>query len=211
MKSELTIMNSTTIFSAPIWQTEYPEFEENNAQFIQAIRDLKEKDPEGMSKSNLFGYQSSDKIHEEDERIHPLLHHVGQMVVKAAEDLNLIPVDVALTSVWFNINDTRQCMNAEHVNGDTFSGVFYLKAPEGSGKLVLQNPGINKLWQGLSLIEKKNQFTGEKISITPVEGNVIMFPSYLPHWVEPNDHDDERISISFNAICLPEGSLGVPQ
>ena len=204
-------MNLTSIYSTTIWQAEFPGFEENKAQFIQAIRDLKEKYPEGVNKSNLFGYHSHDQIHNEEQRIHPLLHYVGEMVLKAAEDLEFISVDVALTSVWFNINDSRQCMNAEHIHGDTFSGVFYLKAPEGSGRLVLQNPGINRLWQGLSLVERKNQFTGEKISIAPVEGNVVMFPSYLPHWVEPNTHDDERISISFNAICLPEGSLGRAQ
>lgn len=204
-------MNLTSIYSTPIWQTEYPDFEENKAQFIQAIRSLKEKYSEGVNKSNLFGYHSPQNIHEEEPRIHPFLHYAGEIVIKAAEDLGFIPIDVALTSVWFNINDSRQCMNAEHTHGDTFSGAFYLKAPEGSGRLVLQNPGINRLWQGLSLVERKNQFTGEKISIAPVEGNIVMFPSYLPHWVEPNDHDDERISISFNAICLPEGSLGVPQ
>jgi uncharacterized protein (TIGR02466 family) len=204
-------MNLTSIYSTPIWQTEYPYFEENKAQFIQSIRDLKEKYPEGVNKSNLFGYHSPQNIHEEETRIHPFLHYAGEIVMKAAEDLGFIPIDVALTSVWFTINDSRQCMNAEHIRGDTFSGVFYLKAPEGSGRLVLQNPGINRLWQGLSLVERKNQFTGEKISIAPVEGNIVMFPSYLPHWVEPNDHDDERISISFNAICLPEGSLGHAQ
>ena len=204
-------MNLTSIYSTPIWQSEFPGFEEHKGQFLQAIRNLKEKYPEGVNKSNIFGYHSHGQINNEDERIHPLLHYVGEMVMKAAEDLGFISVDVALTSVWFNINDTRQCMNAEHIHGDTFSGVFYLKAPEGSGKLVLQNPGINGLWQGFSLVEKKNQFTGERIRIAPGEGNIVMFPSYLPHSVESNDHDDERISISFNAVCLPEGSLGVPQ
>ena len=158
-----------------------------------------------------FKFRLWSQLSEEESRIHPFLHYAGEIVIKAAEDLGFIPIDVALTSVWFNINDSRQCMNAEHTHGDTFSGVFYLKAPEGSGRLVLQNPGINRLWQGLSLVERKNQFTGEKISIAPVEGNIVMFPSYLPHWVEPNDHDDERISISFNVICLPEGSLGHAQ
>lgn len=201
----------TPIYSTPIWQAEYPDFEENKTQFIQAIRDLKEKYPEGENKSNIFGYHSLDQIHNEEERIHPLLHYIGEMVMKAAEDLGFISVDVALTSVWFTINDSRQCMNSEHVHTDTFSGVFYLAVPEGSGKLVIQNPGINRLWQGLSLVEKKNEFTGEKIAIVPVEGNIIMFPSYLPHWVEPNNHDEERIAISFNAICLPQGSLGVPE
>ena len=52
---------------------------------------------------------------------------------------------------------------------------------------------------------KKNQFTGESIRIEPLEGNIILFPSYLPHSVETNNHDEERISISFNIIALPKG------
>ena len=58
-----------------------------------------------------------------------------------------------------------------------------------------------------SLTSQKNQFTGESIRIEPIEGNIILFPSYLPHSVETNNHDDERISISFNVIALPKGSI----
>jgi uncharacterized protein (TIGR02466 family) len=114
---------------------------------------------------------------------------------------------IALTSAWLNINDTRQCMNSEHVHGDVFSGVFYIKAPEESGKLVLQNPAINRMWNGCALTSQKNQFTGESIRIEPVEGNIILFPSYLPHSVETNNHDDERISISFNIAAMPSAQF----
>ena len=98
-------------------------------------------------------------------------------------------------------------MNSEHVHGDTYSGVFYLSAPEGSGKLSIVNPAINRMWQGTQLTDKKNQFTGESIKIEPEEGNIILFPSYIPHYVETNNHDEERISISFNVIALPKGSI----
>jgi uncharacterized protein (TIGR02466 family) len=102
-------------------------------------------------------------------------------------------------------------MNREHVHGDVFSGVFYLHVPEKSGKLILQNHGINKMWDGCKLAQQKNQFTGESISVEPVEGNILLFPSYLPHSVETNNHDEERISISFNLIALPKGSIAYPK
>jgi hypothetical protein len=54
---------------------------------------------------------------------------------------------------------------------------------------------------------KKNQYTGESIKISPVEGNLMIWPSYLPHSVETNNHDDERISISFNIVVLPKNSI----
>jgi ectoine hydroxylase-related dioxygenase (phytanoyl-CoA dioxygenase family) len=44
------------------------------------------------------------------------------------------------------------------------------------------------------------------LKIEPEEGSLIIFPSYLPHSVEPNKHDEERISISFNVLALPVGT-----
>jgi uncharacterized protein (TIGR02466 family) len=133
------------------------------------------------------------------------------MAYKAIADLDFIDCDIAMTEAWLNINDSRQCMNTEHVHGDVFSGVFYVQTPEGSGKLSIANPGINRMWGGCQLASLKNQFTGETIRIEPVEGNIILFPSYVPHSVETNDHDEERISISFNIIALPKGSIPQPQ
>jgi uncharacterized protein (TIGR02466 family) len=133
------------------------------------------------------------------------------MAFKAVSDLDFIDCDIALTEAWLNVNDSRQCMNREHVHGDVFSGVFYLHVPEKSGKLILQNHGINKMWDGCKLAQQKNQFTGESISVEPVEGNILLFPSYLPHSVETNNHDEERISISFNLIALPKGSIAYPK
>ena len=41
--------------------------------------------------------------------------------------MDFIDCDVAMTSAWLNVNDSRQCMNAEHVHGDVFSGVLSYK------------------------------------------------------------------------------------
>jgi uncharacterized protein (TIGR02466 family) len=32
----------------------------------------------------------------------------------------------------------------------------------------------------------------------PLEGRMLIFPSYLAHQVEPNESDEDRISVSFN-------------
>lgn len=198
-------MNLMQIYSVPLWQSDYPEFEEYKEPFLTTIRTYKDQNP-STHKSNVFGYHSPETLHSVPE-LRPLFEYICQMGFKAVADLDFIDCDIAITSAWLNINDTRQCMNSEHVHGDVFSGVFYLKAPEGSGKLVLQNPAINRMWKGCSLTSHKNQFTGESIRIEPAEGSILLFPSYLPHSVEPNNHDDERISISFNLIALPKGQL----
>jgi len=203
-------MNLMSIYSTPLWQSEYPEFEEHKEIFLTVAKKYKQQNStRETSGSNVFGYQSPSTLQGVEE-LRPLFEYICQLGFKAVADLDFIDCDIALTEAWLNVNDSRQCMNSEHVHGDVFSGVFYLQAPDGSGKLVIQNPGINKMWDGCKLVQQKNQFTGESIRIEPVEGNILLFPSYLPHSVETNNHDEERISISFNLIALPKGSIAYP-
>jgi uncharacterized protein (TIGR02466 family) len=188
-----------------MWQSEYPEFEEHKETFLNAISQYR-KENSSVQRSNINGYHSPETLHHVQE-LKPLFEYICQLGFKAVSDLDLIDCDIALTSAWLNVNDSRQCMNGEHIHGDVFSGVFYLQAPEGSGKLTISNTAINKMWRGCSLAKQKNQFTGENIRIEPIEGEIILFPSYVPHSVETNNHDEERISISFNIIALPQGSI----
>ena len=201
-------MDLTSLYSVPLWNSEYPEFEEYKEIFLSSIKEFREKNPDGDKnrKSNIAGYQSPPTLHHVKE-FRPLFEHICQMAFKACADMDFIECDVAVTSAWVNINDSRQCMNSEHVHGEVFSGVFYLQTPEGSGKLSITNPAINKMWKGCSLSSQKNNFTGETVLINPTEGDIMFFPSYLPHAVQTNDHDEERISISFNIIALPKGSI----
>lgn len=201
-------MNLMPIYSIPLWQSEYPEFDEHQEIFLSTVKEYKEQNP-SIQKSNIAGYHSPETLQGVEELI-PLFEHICQLGFKAVADLNFVDCDIAITSAWLNINDTRQCMNNEHVHGDVFSGVFYLKAPEESGKLNIRNIGINRMWSGSKLTSSKNEFTAESIHIEPVEGNIILFPSYLPHSVETNNHDEERISISFNLIALPKGTIPYP-
>jgi len=200
-------MNITPIYSVPLWQSNYPDFDDHKEIFLKTIKEYKDQNPSIKRSNN--GYHSPETLQTVSE-LNPLFEHICKLGFKACADLDFVDCDIALTSAWLNINDTRQCMNSDHVHGDVFSGVFYLQAPEESGKLVIKNPAINRMWTGCSLTSEKNRFTGECIRMDPVEGNIILFPSYLPHSVDPNNHDEERISISFNLIALPKGYFSQP-
>ena len=71
----------------------------------------------------------------------------------------------------------------------------------GSGDLVLMNP-TNIDWWTHRLFSYENvttnAFNGTYFKIPPKEGTLLLFPSYVPHMVEPNTSDVNRISISFN-------------
>ena len=36
--------------------------------------------------------------------------------------------------------------------------------------------------------------------MSPDAGLLVLFPSWMEHFVEPHDNDEPRISISFNAV-----------
>ena len=186
-----------------MWESQLPDFSTHKESFLKCVTEFRQKNPQGISKSNINGYQSPMTLTKEPE-MGPLFEYVAQMGMKAMFDLQFVNCDVYLTAAWVNFNEGRNQYNAEHIHQDTFSGVFYLQVPEKSGKLSLTNPGMNALWQGAMLVDKKNKFNADRLRIEPVEGHIFLWPSYLSHAVEPNDHDETRISISFNVICIPK-------
>lgn len=201
-------MSLMPIYSTPFWSAELSDFDSKKQEFLKAVRRFKANNP-SITKSNISGYHSPETLQGEPE-LRPVFEFICSIALQAIGDLNFIECDVFLTSAWVNFNDTRQAMNNEHIHDQTFSGVFYLSTPPESGRLVVYNPGLNRLWSGCSLTREKNQFTGDILRIEPQEGNVLLWPAYLPHSVETNNHDEERISISFNILALPKGQMTFP-
>jgi uncharacterized protein (TIGR02466 family) len=49
------------------------------------------------------------------------------------------------------------------------------------------------------MIKEQNSFTQSVVSVQPKTGSLIIFPSWLMHYVVPNENKDDRISLAFNA------------
>jgi len=100
---------------------------------------------------------------------------------------------------WVNLHD-RGGFNFLHIHdGTLLSGVFYLQVPSGSGDLVFRDPrpGV------LNASFKGSDVNGHSdVHLRPETGLVVIFPSWLEHYVEPHENDIVRISISFNALKI---------
>jgi len=83
-----------------------------------------------------------------------------------------------------------------------YSGVVYLDAPPGGGDILFArsqtsfSPTINLL------IPKKNKNTlnCDNWVITPHTGQILIFPSYIPHKILSNKLDISRYSFAFNIL-----------
>jgi uncharacterized protein (TIGR02466 family) len=194
-------------FVTPVWVTQYPDFAKHKKKFLSCVNSIRKKDKEGVTISNVNGYQSQDNLTQYPQ-LTPLFDYVIHEVVRrAVDDLKFKPCNGVVTSAWVNFNDSRNAVNTLHSHGDTFSGVFYLQAPENSGRLLLLNEAYNPLWEGIHLTEQINQYNAKVLNINPVEGELFLWCSHVPHFVLPNNHDKTRISISFNVKCFIDDQL----
>jgi uncharacterized protein (TIGR02466 family) len=199
-------MNILQIFSTPVWESSLPNFQEHKDMLIDAAKEFREQFPDGSRANFSHNSYTSPPILTRNPVFATVFDYVCQLGMKAAFDLQFMQCETVVTSAWINVQDSPKAMLLDHVHNDNsiFSGVFYLKVPENSGKLAFINTGLNQMWTGLNLVENKNKFTSERLQITPSEGAIFIWPSYLPHRTLPNSHDDSRISVSFNLLTLPK-------
>lgn len=103
--------------------------------------------------------------------------------------------DVQISSSWISFSNNNEGIHSHYHSNSYLSGVFYLKK---STDIVFLNP-LTPLWKFLPETMGNDEYT-----ITPEPGLIIIFPSFLGHYVKPTQND--RFSISFNII--PKGEFG---
>lgn len=100
---------------------------------------------------------------------------------------------------WANLF-TRGVYFNPHTHADAaWSGVYYIDAGESGdagGVLALGDP---RAGAGMVIGDSNRFDSATSIHVTPRTGELLIFPSWLVHWVTPYQSDAPRISVSFNA------------
>lgn len=192
------------LFSTPFFSFEVTGHEALNAALIEEGHKLRSQSS-GAFKSNKGGWHSSGNLFNETAPCFAMLSVIAETAVKQAtrriSKVDLDVLDMKLFA-WMNINPIG-AYNAPHTHpGAHWSGVYYVSQPEveddNAGRIEFLDPRSDlPHWRLL----KASAFNLKK-SLKPQPGEMILFPSYLVHWVYPNIADDERISIAFNATFL---------
>ena len=184
------------IFPIPIHQFDVNGFSEIKDELIDYAYDYKKKDPKGVSLSNRGGWQSEGfEIINEDDVLQLFL-------INCLSNFPPIKESVELRGyAWININKPGD-YNIKHVHPtNNLSGVLWVKAPQNSGDIVFDSPNnFESFLENKSYIDdfKKSYFIDDSYHCYPTEGRMIVFPSYLYHYVQENKSNQDRISVSFN-------------
>jgi uncharacterized protein (TIGR02466 family) len=157
------------------------------------------KQDKGIKKTNVNGWHSETNMHEMPQ-FKSLVDELFKMQFEIFKE-EWLDREPRLGNMWANINPPGG-YNRPHIHANSlFSGVYYIKAPANSGKLVCNDPrpGV----QTVMPTRKKGQppkHLWREVHLEPKVNRIIMFPSWLWHNVEPNESNDIRISVSFNFI-----------
>ena len=84
-------------------------------------------------------------------------------------------------SVWANIYRKGDYTVVHDHEPLKYSFVYFLKSKSNFSPLIFENSGLRK-----------------KKSVKPIEGRLVIFPSFVKHWVPRHNHDETRITLSGN-------------
>lgn len=153
----------------------------------------------GRTKSNGFGWQSHD-IDDDHLQIKNLRNEIFERIRYLHKEYGFkTPAYHRISNIWININGLSS-FNRPHVHAESlFSGVYYAQAEDDSGDLIFLHPATSHQYHiNERAVEKFTDFNSSVFVVKPTIGKLVLFPSWLVHYVEPNRNSKDRISISFN-------------
>ena len=190
------------IFPSMVWTTLFDDRESFNAQLLQLVYQMRDRDPAGVANTNIRGWQSPNLLQKWPE-FEPINRRILQVCERIAESQNFRPNMVLTHQAWINISPPG-ASNQIHFHANChFSGVYYisLKAPE-CGSIFFRDPRVASRMFTYPTT-RPTEFTAEEIRMPPEEGRMYVFPGWLEHGVEENRSDRDRVSIAFNVLASP--------
>ena len=152
----------------------------------------------GRNISNDLGWQSND-IQLDAVEIQPLVNSIQTRLDNLHKHFNFKnDRKIVFDNLWFNINKTYST-NTPHKHTGMFSGVYYIKGFPDSGDIIFLNPiEAHTYVISTDMYDKNNEFNSGTCYEPPQPGKLVIFPSWITHYVKSNLNKEDRISIAFN-------------
>jgi len=174
------------------------EMKELTEELIGLSLNLEKNKKTSVIKSNTGGYQS-DFLESSNRIIKETKNIIAKAITQFAETIYVKkPFTINFDDPWLNVNRENH-FNKTHTHpGSDLSITYYCEVPTNSGRIVFENPVLHQrttmIWY-----EKHDMWNSEFIQLAPKKYDLIIFPSYLPHFVERNKSNKPRISLACNA------------
>ena len=205
-------MNREILFPTPVYFKMVKDPQKMNKDLFKHIKAWSKKD-KTETKTNAGGGWHSPTDMNFKKEYKPLTDELFDMQDAIFKDYGMEPKP-GLGNMWANINYPGS-YNKQHTHPNSqWSGVYYVKVPKNSGRLFVEDPrpGPNIILP--RRIKGIPRALWRVVIYPAIEGQMIMFPAWLPHGVEINESKEKgekgwRMSVSFNFIQVnKEGKVG---
>jgi uncharacterized protein (TIGR02466 family) len=199
------------LFGTPVVSHVWPDSEALNAELAELVLRREREDlAKSIVRSNAGGWQSPGNLIQWPEpciqrlkqRIEDLVFNlIGQIVRKDGSERTF----TLLIDSWANINRSGD-YNVVHTHPNCmWSGVYYVQpgSPDPnvpySGLLEMLDPR-----EAANYIQIQNTVLDARQFFDTIPGRMLLWPSWVKHWVHPYVGEGDRISIAFN-VNVVEG------
>lgn len=196
--------NIFRFFPDPVFRYKISNHKQHNKDLSKYIYDIYNDDKNGIKLSNINGWHSkpfnlNEKNSPPNNFFLSIKDHIQDVFNNYGWSFN--PEKIKCEAMWAVINKKGN-FNIEHIHANChLSAAYYVKVPENSGNFRIFNPN-NISRNRFPLISKTTDLNMLSASLKVNEGELLIFPAYLPHAVGQNETDEDRIVVSFNLNIL---------
>jgi uncharacterized protein (TIGR02466 family) len=190
-------VTSQDLFPTRLWVFDIPELQQHHDNWAAHIQSWRSTAAKATGRSNRIGWHS-DKTVFAQEIFEPMRSAANTAFVHAFKEMQLAQDFRFQLEAWVNLHDPGG-FNMLHVHPHVLLvGSYYIRTPEGGGPVVFRDPRPGVV---LTARPGKGVHCVTNTTLRPKEGQLVIFPHWLDHRVEPNEASEPRISIAINALA----------
>ena len=187
-------------FPEPIFKYKFENYEDFNNGLKLYIYELQKESSSGQIKSNRGGWHSKNfRLTDKNSIQFKFGIELQKYILRTFQTLGWKTENknISINSMWAIINKKND-FNVIHTHPNSYlSAAYYVSAPKNCGKFQIENLNIAKRHSYPEIL-KNNELNAQVAGIEVAEGDLLIFPGYLPHKVAMNESDEDRIVVSFN-------------
>lgn len=205
-----------TLWATPILTKTFAEHLTVNAELVELFYEHRERD--GGAHKHVYSSQDDLLQRYDHPALQALFGFISNSVFEVASAMNqtlwqqtqATALQMHVVGAWFQIQNRFGFHDIHNHGNCSWSGVYYVQmddvAKRQAHAVLGRHNGVTRFYShqlnllGGAHIDLGNVYLQQcTFDITPEEGVLIVFPSWLNHKAMPYDGDKDRMIVSFNA------------
>ncbi|SFU64634.1 putative 2OG-Fe(II) oxygenase [Pseudoduganella namucuonensis] len=184
------------IFPTTIWSFDLAYLQPYFPLWLDAVRQWRAAQPQAGGRGRR-GWTSEPTLFQQ-QAFEPL-HTAAQAAFgQALQEMQLPGAIRFRVEGWIGVHDEGGFSMPRIQPNRLLSGCFTLQAPEGSAPLLFRDP---RPAVALGQVAGRGFNGGGMTAAQPLAGQLLVFPNWLEHQIEPHPSATPRVAIGMNAVA----------